>query len=62
MFEKVGKENETLESRTNQNFYLPMAPIDKQSVRAFRDEKNDMIYHVCLINSEEISPNTVRDQ
>ena len=49
MFRKVG---------SNQS----MAHIDEQNVRAFLDEKKNSIYHVCLINASEISPETLRDQ
>ena len=58
MFRKVGFEDETAENLIDQ----PIAPIDEQNVRAFFDEKNDMIYHVCLISASEISPETLRDQ
>ena len=62
MFRKIGTENETVEARAKRTFDLPVAPIDQQTVRAFRDEKKNIIYHVCLISTEETSPQTVRDQ
>ena len=62
MFRKIGTENETVEARAKRTFDLPVAPIDQQTVRAFRDQKKNIIYHVCLISTEETSPQTVRDQ
>ena len=62
MFRKIGTENETIEAQASRTFDLPMAPIDQQNVRAFHDQKKNMIYHVCLISTEETSPQTVRDQ
>ena len=59
MFRKVSFEIETAAIKSK---YPIMAPIDEQNVRAFRDDKNDRIYHVCLINSAEIRPETLRDQ
>ena len=54
----MGFEDEAAENLIDQ----PIAPIDEQNVRAFFDEKNDKIYHVCLISASEISPETLRDQ
>ena len=62
MFRKIGTQNETIEARASRTFDLPMAPIDQQNVRAFHDQKQNIIYHVCLISLEETSPQTVRDQ
>ena len=62
MFRKVGYEDETAENLIKPSSNQPMAPIDEQNVRAFFDEKNDRIYHVCLIQASEISPETLRDQ
>ena len=62
MFQKIKTQNETIEARASRTFDLPMAPIDQQNVRAFHDEKKNMIYHVCLISTKETSPETVRDQ
>ena len=55
MFRRVGFKNETAN-----DLNPSMASIEEQNFRAFRDEKK--IYHVCLINVAEISPETLRDQ
>ena len=62
MFRKIGFVNETTEILIIPSSNQPMAPINEQNVRAFRNEQNDRIYHVCLINATEISPETLRDQ